>query len=137
MQLKQVITSALLVGALSTLALTSCQSKGQTSEDKTEINIARITGQWQFSEINNGVTIQVTFHPDKKLSQYFRSADGRDKLRPGTWDLRGDSLFVTDQTGTTPMTIESITDSTLSLLSLDSLPIHFLRLREDSIGTKP
>ncbi|MDY3089736.1 MAG: lipocalin family protein [Porphyromonas sp.] len=137
MQLKQVITSALLVGALSTLALTSCQSKGQTSEDKTETNIARITGQWQFSEINNGVTIQVTFHPDKKLSQYFRNAEGRDKLRPGTWDIKGDSLFVTDQTGTTKLTIESITDSTLSLLSLDSLPIYFLREKGDNIVAKP
>lgn len=124
MQLKRTITLALLTTCLGSVSFISCQNK---NEDKTTQNIALIEGDWRFSEIENGVTIQVTFHPDKKLSQYFRNAEGRDKLRPGTWDIKGDSLFVTDQTGTTKLTIESITDSTLSLLSLDSLPIYFLR----------
>lgn len=121
---------------LSCAALGSCTHGGQTS-NKTDDYAKQLVGKWQYSEINSGTTCVVTFHADKRLDQYFRNAEGRDKLRPGSWELLGgDTICLSDQTGPTKLTIETLNDSVLTLHTLDSFPVIFYRLRGDSLATK-
>ncbi len=117
--------------------LIGCKGQKSGTQTEAEIHAQEIVGKWQADEINNGVICVVTFHADKRLSQYFRAPEGRDKVRPGSWEIKEDTLFVTDQTGTTALIIEEIQDSTLALRSLDSFAVRFHRPRVDSIGVQP
>ena len=72
----------------------------------------------------------MTFKENNGLDQYFRDGKGHDKLRSGSWKIKGDTIWVTDQTGPTTLTIETLNDSVLTLQSLDSFPIFFYRIKE-------
>src|SRR3712207_5829595 len=71
-----------------------CQNKKQHSKNYEELLI----GKWKFSEINNGVSCTVTFHPDHRLTQYFEFQHGGGKARPGEWHVNGDTLFINEKT---------------------------------------
>ena len=133
-KVKPLIVLGLCLG-LSTLI--GCNGHKSNTQTATEMYSQQIVGKWQADEMDNGVICVVTFHADKRLSQYFRAPEGRDKVRPGSWEIKDDTLFVTDQTGTTPLIIEGIQDSTLALRSLDSFAVRFHRPRVDSIGVQP
>lgn len=108
-----------------------CTSKPKKEADtKTNDYASKIIGKWRYSEVNGGVTCEVTFKENNGLDQYFRDGKGHDKLRPGSWKIKGDTIWVTDQTGPTTLTIETLNDSVLTLQSLDSFPIFFYRIKE-------
>lgn len=111
----------LLIGGM------GCQNKKQHSKDYEELLI----GSWKYSEINNGVTCTVTFHPDHRLTQYFEFQHGGGKARPGEWNVNGDTLFINEKTGESSLLFEVLNDSVMMLLTHDSIPVVFERITED------
>ncbi|MBR8707544.1 hypothetical protein [Bacteroides pyogenes] len=103
-----------------------CQNKKQHSKNYEELLI----GKWKFSEINNGVSCTVTFHPDHRLTQYFEFQHGGGKARPGEWHVNGDTLFINEKTGESSLLFEALNDSVMMLLTHDSIPVFFERITE-------
>ncbi|MCE9107340.1 hypothetical protein [Bacteroides pyogenes] len=111
---------ALLIGGM------GCQNKKQRSENYEKLLI----GKWKFSEISNGVTCTVTFHPDHRLTQYFEFQHGGGKARPGEWYVNGDTLFINEKMGESALLFEVLNDSIMMLLTHDSIPVVFERITE-------
>ncbi len=109
---------------------TGCQKPKQAAANYESL----LTGRWKFSEISNGVTCTVTFHPDHRMTQYFEFQHGGGKARPGEWHVSGDTLFIREKTGESALLFETLNDSVLILLTHDSIPVVFERITEELVS---
>lgn len=116
----------------------SCTSQENNSQSQEPSRSEQILGYWQLREINNGVIYRAHFDLMDQLYQYFEDQTGYARKRFGTWQVSGDTLYISERQGDYALVISELTDSLLLLVKPDSMTMVFDRISEEDLpGQKP
>lgn len=112
----------------------ACSERRETeSETLPPATAEQVLGYWQLREVNNGVVYRAHFDTADRLYQYFEDQTGYARKRYGSWQLSGDTLYISERQGSYALLISELTDSVMLLIKPDSMTMVFDRISETDL----